>query len=284
MSLLESSNEYWEFLGQCTQCGHCTQACESLTTANMTLGDIAKSLLDAQRDAGSSDELAIKLAANEQLTQAVRGCFFCTTCKNTCFAHNDVSTLIYHARDDYQKLGLIPRDTYASVEVDKEWDIFTAYRAIYGIDLTDLTRHIKTETHDAATDCEVAFFPGCSLAAYAPDLTREIFETLDELGGKATMIDHCCGSPQERWLLRPRRGTLRPQLRRDRLFGGSHARLRLPRLQKRHAGRPRPQRHGRACREPLSVPSGARLHTQAPASRGELLHVQGMSGSRRQLS
>lgn len=109
MSLLESSNEYWEFLGQCTQCGHCTQACESLTTANMTLGDIAKSLLDAQRDAGSSDELAIKLAANEQLTQAVRGCFFCTTCKNTCFAHNDVSTLIYHARDDYQKLGLIPR-------------------------------------------------------------------------------------------------------------------------------------------------------------------------------
>lgn len=48
MSLLESSNEYWEFLGQCTQCGHCTQACESLTTANMTLGDIAKSLLDAQ--------------------------------------------------------------------------------------------------------------------------------------------------------------------------------------------------------------------------------------------
>lgn len=108
MSLLESSNEYWEFLGQCTQCGHCTQACESLTTANMTLGDIAKSLLDAQRDAGSSDELAIKLAANKQLTQAVRGCFFCTTCKNTCFAHNDVFTLIYHARDDYQKLGLIP--------------------------------------------------------------------------------------------------------------------------------------------------------------------------------
>lgn len=168
MSLLESSNEYWKFLGQCTQCGHCTQACDSLTTANMTLGDIAKNLLDAQRGAGSSDELAVKLAANEQLTQAVRGCFFCTTCKNTCFAHNDVSTLIYHARDDYQKLGLIPRDTYASVEVDKEWDIFTAYRAIYGIDLTDLTRHIKTETHDAATDCEVAFFPGCSLAAYAP--------------------------------------------------------------------------------------------------------------------
>ena len=65
MSLLESSNEYWEFLGQCTQCGHCTQACESLTTANMTLGDIAKSLLDAQRDAGPSNEHATKLAANE---------------------------------------------------------------------------------------------------------------------------------------------------------------------------------------------------------------------------
>ena len=148
MSLLQSSDEYWEFLGQCTQCGHCTQACESLTMADMTLGDIAKGLLNAQRNASSAEELAIELASNPQLTQAVRGCFFCTTCKNTCFAHNNVSALIYHPRDDYQKLGLIPRDTYSSVEVDREWDIFTAYRAIYGIDLTDLTRYIETANHD----------------------------------------------------------------------------------------------------------------------------------------
>lgn len=195
MNLLESSDVYWGFLGQCTQCGHCTQACESLTAADMTLGDIAKALLDAQRGAETSEDLLVSLYENPQLTQAVRGCFFCTSCKNTCFAHNDVTKLIYHARDDYQKIGLIPRDSYSSVEVDGEWDIFTAYRAIHGIGFTDLTRHVETAEHATETDCEIAFFPGCSLAAYAPELTREVFSALEELGGKTTMIDHCCGSP-----------------------------------------------------------------------------------------
>lgn len=194
-ALLECSNAYWEFAGTCTQCGHCKGACSSLTSAGMTLGDIAKALLKAQRDASSKEELATLIAADAQLVQAVRGCFFCTSCKNTCFAHNDVCDLIYHARIDFQNLGLIPRYAWSSVMVDQEWDIFTAYRAIYGIGLGDLTRHVETDAHSAATDCEVAFFPGCSLAAYAPDLTREIFATVEELGGKTTMIDHCCGSP-----------------------------------------------------------------------------------------
>lgn len=194
-SLLDCADAYWRFVGTCTQCGHCVQACSSLTSADMTLGDIAEAMLKAEREVSSKEELAALIAGNEQLVQAVRGCFFCTSCKNTCFAHNDVCDLIYHARIDFQNLGLIPRWAWSSVLVDQEWDIFTAYRAIYGIGLGDLTRHVETDDHGAETDCEVAFFPGCSLAAYAPDLTREIFATIEDLGGKTTMIDHCCGSP-----------------------------------------------------------------------------------------
>jgi Fe-S oxidoreductase len=129
------------------------------------------------------------------LVQAVRGCFFCTSCKNTCFAHNDVNKLIYHARAEFQSLGLIERSAWSSVQVDQEWDIFTAYRAVHDIWLTDLTRHIASDEHPADTDFQTAFFPGCSLAAYAPELTREIFDTVEALGGKTTLIDHCCGSP-----------------------------------------------------------------------------------------
>ncbi len=195
MDLLQSSPTYWAFSGQCTQCGHCRDACDSLTSADMTLGEIANGLLEAERESSTVEEVAARIAANERLVQAIRGCFFCTTCKNTCFAHNDVCDLIYHARKDLQGLGLIERDSWSTVEVDREWDIFTAYRAVYGIGYPDLTRHIANEYHDAASDCAVAFFPGCSLAAYGPELTREVFATVEELGGKATMIDHCCGSP-----------------------------------------------------------------------------------------
>ena len=196
MDLLKCANTYREFMGQCTQCGHCTPACESLVAANMTLGEIAKAMLEAERGASSREEMAQRIAQNPRLVQAVRGCLFCKSCKNTCFAHNDVCDLIYHARVDFQDLGLIPRDAWSSVMVDQEWDIFTAYRAIHGIGYSDLVKHVESDYRDKPeTDCEVAFFPGCSLAAYGPELTREIFDTVQELGGKTTMIDHCCGSP-----------------------------------------------------------------------------------------
>lgn len=139
--------------------------------------------------------LAQAISADQNLVQAVRGCFFCTSCQQACFAHNDVTELIYAARVDFQNMGLIPRDAWSSVLVDQEWDIFTAYRAIWGIGYADLTRHLASDYDKAQTDCDLAFFPGCSLAAYGPELTREVFATLEELDGKATMIDHCCGSP-----------------------------------------------------------------------------------------
>ena len=195
MALLDCADSYWRFAGQCTQCGHCTGACESLTAAGMSLGDIAKAMLDAQRAASTREELALNIASNGPLVQAVRGCFFCASCKNTCFAHNDVCDLIYHARVDFQNLGLIERAAWSSVLVDEEWDIFKAYRAIYGIGYLDLTRHLAYEGHEAETGFDIAFFPGCSLAAYGPELTREIFQTMEELAdGRVTMVDSCCGS------------------------------------------------------------------------------------------
>ena len=195
MGLLKHADTYWAFAGTCTQCGHCTGACDSLTKAGMTLGQIARAMLAAERSAQTADELRERIAGDAQLVQAVRGCFFCTSCKNTCFAHNDVCDLIYHARVDFQELGLVPRDTWTSVQVDQEWDIFTAYRAIHGIGYPDLTRHIANDYHDAEGDCAVAFFPGCALTAYGAELTREIFAAVEQIGGKTTMIDHCCGSP-----------------------------------------------------------------------------------------
>ncbi len=208
MPLLKCENEYLKFMGSCTQCGHCKCACSSLSSANMTLGDIAQEMLRAQATSTDASDLMFNILGNEALVQAVRGCFFCTSCKNTCFAHNDVCALIYAARVDFQNLGLIDRAAFSSVLVDQEWDIFTAYRAIHGIYFNDLTRHVPTASTEgsmagqpaagvsaAQTDCEVAFFPGCSLAAYGTALTREIFATIEGLSGKTTMIDHCCGSP-----------------------------------------------------------------------------------------
>jgi len=195
MNAVEDSSVFQEFIGHCNQCGKCTNVCPSLTSANMTLGDIAKTLNCAITEAEGDSELSALIVENHQLIQSVRGCFLCRSCQKACVAKNDVGNLIYSARAVFQNAGLIPREAWSSVEVDREWNIFSAYRAIYNIDFQELICHHESGENHKDEPCEIAFFPGCTMAAYAPELTREIFQTIEELGGKTTFIDGCCGSP-----------------------------------------------------------------------------------------
>lgn len=192
--VLANAGLFREFAGHCAECGRCTKSCASLSAAGLTLGGIAKGLLDCQAAAEDSTDLMMELMSNYELTQAVRGCFLCTGCQQTCFANNEILDLVHAAREEFQALGLIPQFAWSSVQVDKEWHIFNAYRAIWGIGYADLTRHVDAEGNPTAEKFETAFFPGCSLAAYGPELTREVFSAVEELGGPTTMIDKCCGS------------------------------------------------------------------------------------------
>ncbi|MDO4503495.1 MAG: hypothetical protein Q4D06_10050, partial [Coriobacteriia bacterium] len=67
MGLLEHSDVYRKFAGTCTQCGHCTSACDSLTAANMSLGDIAKHMLAAERASETAEDLTINLITDQEL-------------------------------------------------------------------------------------------------------------------------------------------------------------------------------------------------------------------------
>lgn len=176
---------------KCVHCGHCVTVCPSLTAATLDLGRVAQGLWNAR----IVPNAAAVLGKAAGLTQAVRGCFMCRRCVEECPSEVDVIRLMLAGREVYQAAGAIDRSAWSSVQVDQEWHIFTAYRAIYGIGYADLIRHKTTEGTAADADCKVAFFPGCSLAAYNPELTRTVFEAIEELGGKATLIDYCCGSP-----------------------------------------------------------------------------------------
>lgn len=193
--LLANAGLFREFAGHCAECGRCTKSCASLSAAGLSLGSIAKGLLDCQAVSEDASDLMMELMGNYELTQAVRGCFLCTGCQQICFANNEILDLVHAAREEFQTLGLIPEFAWKSVQVDQEWHIFNAYRAIWGIGYPDLVHHLDAEGNAAADGFDVAFFPGCSLAAYGPELTREVFSTVEELAdGSVTMIDRCCGS------------------------------------------------------------------------------------------
>ncbi len=225
MSMEETLRICGEVESACVGCGKCMAACESLSRAQMNLGQAAAALRAAvagesadaagegeDADAGAGEaargnadapevaqedaaEVAGRILGADGLVQAVRGCFFCTRCVEHCEADIDVCKLFYAGRETFQACGLIDRGAWSSVQVDEQWHVFSAYRAVYGIGYADLTRHLDYEGHAAEHDCEVAFFPGCSLAAYNPELTRAIFGEIEQRCGKATMIDACCGSP-----------------------------------------------------------------------------------------
>ncbi|MGN0038825.1 MAG: FAD-dependent oxidoreductase [Coriobacteriales bacterium] len=197
-SQLRDPAAFWGFAASCTECGRCRDSCSSLSAAGLTLGGIARGMLSASAASPTRGELAQTLLESFELTQAVRGCFLCTGCQQTCFAGNAVLDLVHAARVEFQELGLIPRSAWASVQVDHEWDVFTTYRAIQGIGYADLTRHLGEGGGGSAPvkgGFSTVFFPGCSLAAYSPALTREVFATLESLDpGALTMVDRCCGS------------------------------------------------------------------------------------------
>lgn len=194
-SQLRTPAAFWGFAASCTECGRCRESCSSLSAAGLTLGGIARGMLDADAASSSREELGEALLESYELTQAVRGCFLCTGCQQTCFAGNAVLDLVHAARVEFQELGLIPRSAWSSVQVDHEWNVFSAYRAIQGVSYADLTRHLGGGAEPAQGGFNTAFFPGCSLAAYSPALTREVFSTLEAYEpGAVTMLDRCCGS------------------------------------------------------------------------------------------
>lgn len=195
MGQLQDASVFMDTAMSCCECGDCVKACPSLTRAQLSLGGIAKGMLKHAAASESDEDFMFELMGDEQLTQAVRGCFICARCQKVCRANNDVCKLIYACRKEYQRLGLIPRAAWSSVQVDQEWDLFKAYRAIFGIGYGDLQKHLENDWGSAQSGMEVAFFPGCSLVSYGPELTREVFAKIEELAGPTTLITECCGSP-----------------------------------------------------------------------------------------
>jgi Fe-S oxidoreductase len=92
------------------------------------------------------------------------------------------------ARTVLNHQGKLPVQDYDVALVDRDWNIFSLYRATYAIDYTDLKKeHYKT-----------LFLPGCSLGSFAPELTRAAHTWLLSHGIQATGLgfsELCCGEP-----------------------------------------------------------------------------------------
>ncbi len=155
----------------CSRCGICIGSCELLGSLGLHPGEIARTITE--------DEV------HDDTIAAVQRCDLCGLCGQHCESGIDLSEMMLAARTMLHLQGKLPVQDYEVALVDRDWNIFSLYRATYAVDYTDLKRErYKT-----------LFLPGCSLGSFAPELTRAAYAWLLSQGIDAGFSELCCGEP-----------------------------------------------------------------------------------------
>lgn len=174
---------------RCRRCGACAPRCEVLQPAGeaLTVGGLAAAFAEA----GNAEGVSGLAVARPDLVFAVRRCCMDGFCTLICPDGIEARPVFAALRELLALAGVTGTDGFTMTQVDREWHIFSAYRAVHGIYYTDLPLLENAREWGADT----LFFPGCSLASYAPELTRAVFAWLREQGMEAALSVDCCGSP-----------------------------------------------------------------------------------------
>lgn len=198
--LEESGNRKLGILGAwlngqftCSHCGKCTRRCDVLDGPGLDMGainDAYESIMSLDDDQQIQAVYEL-MQEKPELYHALRQCCFCGHCTAACARHIAAPESMRAWRELFMRAGWMPPDDSRLVMVDNEWNIFSAYRAIYGIAYPEFTMLDALQAGEADT----VLFPGCSLVSYAPELTRTLGQWLTDSGVSWALCDACCGSP-----------------------------------------------------------------------------------------
>ena len=168
---LESANALQESCERCSQCGSCVSACDLLQHSGFNPGEIAQKLLEGDD--------------SSKVRDPIQSCDLCGFCTRNCPSALHAGSLFKSARSFLVDQGRFPLDGFETMFVDRDWNGFSLYRDTYKVNYDGL----KCEHYDTL------FFPGCSLATYAPELTRAAHAWLQSQGMVVGITDLCCGIP-----------------------------------------------------------------------------------------
>lgn len=180
----------------CSHCKRCTLRCDVLKEPALDIGMVQADYrrISQLPEDEQSAELMLLMQERPELYYALRRCCFCGYCTATCQSHLLAPDAMRAWRVLFMRAGLMPPDDSKLVMVDNEWNIFSAYRAIYGIGYPDCVSLAQAAEHGPGL-ADTLFFPGCSLVSYAPHLTRAVGQWLTDAGISWALSADCCGSP-----------------------------------------------------------------------------------------
>ena len=161
-----------KFVDDCIECGVCTQSpCAWRDRLPLSSRAVFRAVL-----AGNPGPAVLEF---------ITRCALCGLCSADCLVDLNVTRAVMAARQLLLASGAVSLDDYAVMLVDRDVHLFTLYRDTYAIQYDDLKR----------APCDTIFFPGCTLAAYAPELARAAYAWLAEYDGPLGFSEACCGVP-----------------------------------------------------------------------------------------
>jgi fumarate reductase (CoM/CoB) subunit B len=185
----DSLRAYFEDVDEtCIRCGICEKSHKEAQFVPFMFGDLAERLLVIDK-ASASD---IDVLLSDELLYLIRGCALCGECTAACPVGISASECMMNARIFLDMLRPEIRHDYQDLRTDESGNLFERIRAIRGIAFEDyLDAPVSSEAPKNAT----LFFPGCSLVAYAPEITELVAGYLEECADSVGVTVSCCGNP-----------------------------------------------------------------------------------------
>ncbi len=185
-----------EAAARCTHCGLCTHRCEVLSQPGLDIGKVEAAFqsLEALPEDQRLTAVTELMAQDPALYHALRTCCFCGYCTADCPESLQSVPAMREWRELFSQSNLMPPQDSRMVMMDEEWNIFSAYRAIYGIGYPEYTSLAEAAQHGPGL-ADTLFFPGCSLASYLPELVRSVGQWLSDASISWALSLDCCGSP-----------------------------------------------------------------------------------------
>lgn len=122
-------------------------------------------------------------------------CSLCGLCAAVCPVSLDLRKLFSAAREDAVETKTVDINEYRYLFPDRPINILSVYRELTGVHYDDLP------VNQAGS---AAFFPGCTMLTYNPELIKEIFGHLQSQYKDLSLITDCCGATLEQLGLKSR--------------------------------------------------------------------------------
>lgn len=132
------------------------------------------------------DEDIVSMVRRGPSVEEAYACSLCGLCEAVCPSSLSLRRVFNETRNQAVERNYISIQDYRYMFPDRELNVMKAYRQFYGIEYNDLNP-------DQASSA--AFFPGCTMLTYSPQLTRALFFHLQKTYGRLSLISECCGLP-----------------------------------------------------------------------------------------